>query len=329
MRDAQSPPNPWPDLPALHALECVQDMGSVRHAAQHLGVSDSAVSQSIRGLEASLNAVLLDRSRRPAQLTAHGRLLLEQAKPLLSYARQFAVRASRLTAEGHNSIRLGCVDSFAATVGPELVRGLSGRVRDFHMFSGITPHIADQLQSRAIDFAICTDDLAADARVTSQLLFSEAWVAVFPRGVDLGRIGRFSTLLSLTQGLPLIRYSGRSTIGLQIERFLNHVGVQAPRRFEFDATDPLLGLVAAGLGWAVTSPLCLLQSQHYAKEVQAASLPRSELGQRHFYLLSIDESWGELQSQLAHMTQDVIRRSVAPTVARLFPHLHADAFRIR
>ena len=50
-----------PDLHALEAFVTVCDAGSMALAAQRLGLSQSAVSQAIKGLEKELELKLLDR----------------------------------------------------------------------------------------------------------------------------------------------------------------------------------------------------------------------------------------------------------------------------
>jgi DNA-binding transcriptional LysR family regulator len=104
---------------------------------------------------------------------------------------------------------------------------------------------------------VCTDIAAEQSRITRQLLFSESFVAVVPRAPRW----QAKDLASATVTLPLIRYTRRSAIGQQIERYLVHARLVRPLRYEFDATDPLLSLVASGLGWAVTTPLCIWQSR--------------------------------------------------------------------
>jgi len=219
-------------------------------AAARLGVSQSAVSQLILRLEQHLGCALLDREVRPAQLTHAGRSLLALAQDLLSHAQSVAeqVRSGALSA--HPRIRLGCVDSFAATVGPALIHALSGDARELHLWSGLTPDLLTQLLARALDLVICTDAGTSQPRLQQTPLFAERFVLVLPpRQASL-------PLAQLANELPLIRYSLRSAMGQQVERYLRHVGVQAGRRFELDATDPLLSLVAAGVGWAISTPLC-------------------------------------------------------------------------
>ena len=163
------------------------------------------------------------------------------------------------------------------------------------------------------------------ARIAQRLLFSESWVAVYPQDHPLPPTVTLQGLNAAAGHLPLIRYSQRSVIGQQIERFLRHVGVNAPRGYEFDATDPLLSLVASGLGWALSTPLCLWQSRQYLDDVVVIPIPATRLGQRHFFLLSREDEWAGLDEHIARITRDVIRHDTAPAIRLCMPALPPDA----
>lgn len=314
---------PLPDLQLLEAFVAVCDAGSMVMAAQQLGLSQSAVSQAVKTLETELDLQLLDREVRPAVPTHAGRVLRERATRLLGQARHMVEQVRASARHEHTQIHLGCVDSFAATVGPRLIRALSGSAQQILMWSGLTPTLTEQLRGRELDFAICTDSAIDDPRIAQRLLFSESWVAVFPKAHAVQTLGTARELSSLPGGLPLIRYSQRSVIGQQIERFLRHVGVQAPRTYEFDATDPLLSLVASGLGWALSTPLCLWQSRQYLSEVVVVPIPATRLGQRHFFLLSREDEWAGLDEHIARVTRDVIRQDTTPAIRHGMPGLPA------
>ena len=314
-----------PDLHSLEAFVAVCDSGSMVMAAQLLGLSQSAVSQSIKTLEAELELQLFDREVRPAVTTHAGRALRERATELLTQARAMVDQVRATARHEHTQIHLGCVDSFAATVGPRLIRAMSGSAQQILMWSGLTPMLIEQLRGRELDFAICTDAAIDDPRIVPRLLCSESWVAVFPRAHPVRSLQSARELAELPGSLPLIRYSQRSVIGQQVERFLRHVGVQAPRSYEFDATDPLLSLVASGLGWALSTPLCLWQSRQYLDEVTVLPLPPTRLGQRHFHLLSREDEWAGLDERIARVTRDVIRQETGPAIRLRMPALPADA----
>ena len=169
-----------PDLHALAAFVTLCEAGSMAQAAQRLGVSQSAVSQLVKGLETTYGVQLLDRDVRPARPTRAGHILLDMADELLAHARSVAEHLRQRVRQDHAQIRLGCVDSFAATVGPALIRALSGSARELQLWSGLTPGLNAQLLARDLDLAICTE-VPTDPRLAQHLLFSESWVAEIGR----------------------------------------------------------------------------------------------------------------------------------------------------
>ncbi len=79
------------DTAALDCLAALADEGSFERAAQRLAVTQSAVSQRLRALEAAVGAPLVVRSR-PLKLTDPGKVLLR-------YARQWAAMRADLSRE--------------------------------------------------------------------------------------------------------------------------------------------------------------------------------------------------------------------------------------
>jgi len=69
------------DPAALEALAAIVEEGGFERAAQRLNITQSAVSQRLRGLEAQAGTVLIVRSR-PLKPTSAGRLLLKHTKQL-------------------------------------------------------------------------------------------------------------------------------------------------------------------------------------------------------------------------------------------------------
>jgi len=313
------------DLSALQTFVAFCEAGSMTAAAARLGVSQSAVSQLVARLERDMACALLDRDARPAQLTNAGRTLLALAQDLLAHANRVAERVRQGGLTAHPRIRLGCVDSFAATVGPALIRALSTDASELHLGSGLTPDLLDQLLGRQLDLAICTDAASSQPRLVQTPLFAERFVLVLPATFAQAPVPE---LADLSTRLPLIRYSLRSVIGQQVERYLRHVGLQTERRFEFDATDALLSLVAAGLGWAISTPLCLWQSRHLIGQVAVFPLAASALAQREFFLLEHRGEWQQLSQDMARVTRQVMQQTLVPDIRAALPTLGDDAFEI-
>ena len=313
------------DLRALQAFVAVCETGSMTAAAKQLGVSQSAVSQSVSSLEREQGTSLFDRDSRPPRPNIAGRALLELAGPLLEHAHMVSTRIGDASLSGTLPIRLGCVDSFAATVGPELIRAVSGSARQIALWSGLTPGLTKQLHDREIDMAVCTQTVLSDARIVEIPLFSEAFIVVVSRSYLEGR--EDTDWRTLVQELPLIRYTARSVIGQQVERFARHLGIDSVRRYEFDATDPLLSLVTARLGFAISTPLCLWQARHYLNDIAVLPLPPSRLGRRDFFLLHRQGEWEEFAGEIVTLTRRVLDHGIHPALARALPRLPEDALR--
>ncbi|MEM5461533.1 LysR family transcriptional regulator [Paraburkholderia phytofirmans] len=309
------------DLHALEAFVAACESGSMIDAARKLNRTQSAISQQVKNLEIQNGIQLFDRDFRPSRPTAAGRLLLELAKDLLEHAHAVSERLLNVSQSEHAQIRLGVVDSFAGTVGPALVKAVAETAGQIALWSGLTPALSDQLQKRELDLAICTESLTPNPRIEQRLLFSEMFIAVVPaslRPMPTGHTEGFG-------GLPLLRYSRRSVIGQQVDRYLRHIGLEAPRRMEFDTSDPLLELVASGSGYAITTPLCLWQSRHCLPHVQILPLPPSPLGRRNFYLLFRAGEWTQLTEQVCTLTRKVLEQEIFPNIKAALPSIPSTA----
>src|SRR3954466_3568688 len=69
------------DPAALEALAAIVEEGGFERAAQRLSITQSAVSQRLRTLEAQAGTVLIVRTR-PLKATSAGRLLLKHTKQM-------------------------------------------------------------------------------------------------------------------------------------------------------------------------------------------------------------------------------------------------------
>lgn len=317
---------PLLDLHALQAFVTVCETSSMTAAAKKLRVSQSAVSQAIAALEREQGVVLFDRDSRPLRPNQAGRAVLEVAESLLAHARMVSDYISNASQpDSQLPIRLGFVDSFAATVGPELIRALSGSTRQIELWSGLTPGLSEQIHAQEVDVVVCTRTNVSDVRIVEIPLFSEAFIAVVSRRWLEEQGDGNVDWRKLATDLPLIRYTARSVIGQQVELFARHLGIESNRRFEFDATDPMLSLVSAKLGFAISTPLCLWQARHYLSDLAVLPLPSGKLSRRDFFLLHRENEATALVSEVLTLTHHVLKHVIRPALTRAVPHLPEDA----
>ena len=97
-------------LDALQTLDAIDRRHSFAAAAEELHRVPSAVSYTINKLEEDLGVELFDRSRRKAELTAIGRLVLEQGRHILKASHALAAQARQAANGWEVELRI-CIES--------------------------------------------------------------------------------------------------------------------------------------------------------------------------------------------------------------------------
>lgn len=233
-------------------------------AARRLGLTQSAVSQAIARLEGQFGAQLIDRRRRPLHLTAAGDTLLAGCAPVVEALKSLTEQV-RAAGEGRPStVRVGLVDSFAATAGPPLIRTLRRHVDQISVWSGITPNLSIELMENRLDMMVASGTDPTPG-TTWRAVLTEPFMMVVPAAIAART--PVVRLRDMARAHPMVRYSIRSHIGVQVEEILREQGVEAPKSMEFDGTDSVMPMVAAGLGWGISTPLCMVHGRPFAKNV--------------------------------------------------------------
>ena len=309
------------ELWSLRIFVEVATTRSMTLAATHLGITQSAVSQAIRKLEGELGSTLVLRGSRPVVLTSAGALLELEAESLLRSASRLRELLHSATNGLLQDVRLGFVDTFASTAGPELIRALTHQASRVVVWSGLAPSLGAALAARDVDAIITSDPLYDFDGLRRLALWKEPFVLLLPRTAE-PRTARPS-LDQLAASSPLIRYSARSHTGSQIERHLRRLRIEAERRVEVDGSDALLAMVAAGIGWAITTPLCILQASAHLPGVLPLHLPPPGLN-RTLSLVVRDDSPASLVERLASAARDVLRETCLPRLRQLIPAFTAS-----
>lgn len=104
----------------------VADAGSFSRAAKRLGVSQPAVSQQLRDLEAGVRAVLFQRRGKRTLLTPAGLLFQEHAHAILRQIDQSLQELSSGPRELHGMLRIGVIPYLDVALMPKLLGLFSG-----------------------------------------------------------------------------------------------------------------------------------------------------------------------------------------------------------
>jgi len=104
------------DFAELRAFAAVVERASFARAAQHLGLSPSALSQTIRQLEERLGARLLNRTTRSVAPTATGQQLYQRIAPLFQDMADAVAEASAAAGSMSGTLRINTLGMAARQV---------------------------------------------------------------------------------------------------------------------------------------------------------------------------------------------------------------------
>ncbi|WP_018699839.1 LysR family transcriptional regulator [Amorphus coralli] len=302
------------DLKALRVFHAVVEAGGMTPAAQRLGMTQSGVSQTIAALEQAVGANLFDRSLRPIALTGAGTVLMERSRTLLEEAGGALSALRDLDQRPRDCVTIAMAESMAGTTGPLLVRRLGPLADHWRIWSGISPDHHAALLSRAVDHVVSAgDELDGLDGLIRHDLVSEPFVVVLPKRERLPD-GAFPD----PGRLPFIRYTLRSTIGRQIERQVSRLGLDLPNRMEFDTATGQLAAVADGMGWCLTTPLCLIQEAHRLEQLQVLPMPRGAFT-RTMALFGRSDDPGDLTERIAGELKSILSETIRPRLTTAMP----------
>jgi len=128
----------------LHILFAVVQHGSMAKAAVPLGLTQSAVSQSVAALEHALKVRLLDRSPRGVEPTIYATAILQRGRVAFDELRLGVKDIEFLADPTVGEVRIGCSESISAGILPAIAERLSQRYP--HVVLDVAPSNAFRME---------------------------------------------------------------------------------------------------------------------------------------------------------------------------------------
>lgn len=233
------------------------ETGSFTRAAERLHMTQSAFSQLIRELEASLDVKLFERTTRRIALTDVARTIaprLANARAAIEEACQEARAVNRLDG-GH--LLVAALPSLA--VGPvtevlAIMKRVFPRVTAT-VLEGGNAELVDAVLDRRADIAVCGTLAEPPPALLFEELFREPLVAVVHHGHALARRNVVDWKALADEALILL--PSQSTLRAQADAAFQRHGLKRAPAYEIASPFTALAMARAGLGVAILPPMAL------------------------------------------------------------------------
>ena len=227
----------------------VAEAGNITDAAQTLFISQSAVSQSIKQLEAELQTRLFARNSRGVTLTADGRMLYEYVRSAMGLLEtgEEKLSQSRDLQMGH--LTIGASDTVTSQVLLPYLDRFHRQYPAIHIqiISGRSHKVLGLLQSGKVDIAFASTPQEGASLETFPCLATHS---IFVAGAEYPCDFDHVYTLEEIARFPLILLERKASSRLYLEKYFLQNGLHLNPEIELGARSLLVDLAAIGFGVA-------------------------------------------------------------------------------
>lgn len=241
------------DLYQLTLFRLVAETNSFTLAAARAGLTQSAITRQIRGMEQRLGTPLFERTTRHVALTRAGRLLQEKSVTILKTSSDLFVELERTFSHSPPVLRVGVARSIGLAYLPGYFFAFHRKHSDVQLqvVQRTSREILESFDAGELDAGlICQPpQLPRTLRITHR--FTDEFVAVVPPQVSLPEGVTSVPITELRDRLGEQRWlmiEGDGFTGSRLNRWLTKQGWRIEPAMELDSFDVIVNLVSLGLG---------------------------------------------------------------------------------
>ncbi len=243
---------------SLRDLEYIVAVAEYRHfgkAANGCAVSQPALSIQIRRLEQKLGVMIFERSSRRVFLTAHGSVIVDQARTILNEAERLLELAERGTGPMSGILRLSAISTLGPYVFPLILRPFKATYPEVELILGETQtvQLVEDLRAGTADVGLLATPLdAPDLHL--EPVFFEPFVLIHAPNNEVAPNDPPSICDLPAEGLLLLE-EGHCLREQALS--LCHRAAPSLQRRHATSLETLRHMVAAGEGWSILPQLAV------------------------------------------------------------------------
>ncbi len=240
------------DTRQLRAFVALVREGSFTGAARSLGLTQSAVSHSMRLLQEDLGCSLLYKAGRKVHLTRQGEQLVTMAEKVFFELNRIRTSLRELDHVDRGVLRIGCTTSASRFILPGVLREFHECFPDYtiSVHPGDTPGLVEQLEQNRMDLVIALKPPNATMLRVNPIFRDELCFLINPMH-PWAKLKRVPTK-SLGEQTYILDPRGSLTFDLVEEYFLNQA-LRFRSVIELGSIEAIKELVKLGVGVGITA----------------------------------------------------------------------------
>ncbi|MBN3761664.1 LysR family transcriptional regulator [Burkholderia sp. Ac-20365] len=236
----------------LRTFLAIEKFGSMSAAADHVRLTQAAVGQQMRALEAELRRPLFDRSGRGTRMTAAGRALVPHARKIVSiYEEMLSTRPD--TSELTGTVTVGAIVSATGFL-CKAALNLKDRhpALELKLLLGHDLDLCERVKAGEVDAAVVEQRENINDRPG---VWTPLYVEPLIMLANSKAASRNASAEGLLESQPFIRYDRSTGIGREIERILQKMHIKPKEILEVNAIGTIMDLVRQNVGVSIIPQL--------------------------------------------------------------------------
>jgi DNA-binding transcriptional LysR family regulator len=312
------------EIGALKIFAAVSNSESLTQAGEQLGITQSAVSQTIKQLEIQTDTQLVITRSRPIKLTPSGQVLKDYAHQVIEDTQRMLSDVRMASKGGLIPLKVGMVDSFCDVVGVQLMEQLKPFTSKLALRTGLVSPLTQALLNRDLDLLITGDPMDEHPQLQRHPVLRDPFVILVPKKYIQGNERNIQWL---AENLPFIQYNRQSRLGALTDLIARRMNIKLMANYELDSTQTLLRFVQSGHGWTIVTGLCMVRYPELLDGVEVMPLANGNHA-RYLSLLSRPDELGKLPQLTAEICRSLYSNEIVPQLEKIAPWLKHQAYSI-
>ena len=312
------------DFGALRVFAAVAESETLTQAAEHLGITQSAVSQAIKQLEVQTSSELVIRRSRPIKLTASGKIFKEYVLRTLADTQRMLSDIRMASNSSVSQLNIGMIDSFGEVASRQIMQRIKPFASKLSIRTGVSGSLTEALLDHELDILVTSELLEDHPKLQHYPILRDPFVMIVPETLSQERD---VTPQWLANNVPFVHYARQNRIGTLIDLIARRLNIELLTDYELDSTQTLLRFVQAGHGWAIVTGLCLIRHPELLQGTKIMPLADGA-NARYLSLFCHSGELGNLPKKVASICQDIYTTDLIPKLTKLAPWFDEQAYTI-
>lgn len=242
----------------LKVFITVVELKNFTKAAEHLHMTQPAVSQAVKNLENRFNKVLIDRDNKAFHLNQAGEIVYELGKEIDKKLTTMNMLVQELDQEPSGNIVIGASYTIGEYVLPKLLTVLHQTHPNIHVhiLIGNTKDIGNKLLNREIDLGFIEGKFTHPKIEVIPFMEDAMYICSNPK---IKNISDFS-VEQLQKEIWLFREEGSGTRDMMMQ-FLENSQIEPEQKVTLGSTQLIKEAIQAGLGISLMSETVVIKEQ--------------------------------------------------------------------